>query len=308
MIELLSGFFVDHFGWLQYPIVVARQFLAAVAYGMVLFLIASGLTLIFGVTRILNFAHGAMFMVGAYLAVTAAMLAPGTFGGYVAAVLAGTLGLVLLGAVVEIGLLRRIYHAPHEFQLLVTFALVFVAGDAVKLIWGREDYGMQVPALLQGATRAFGLTFPTYRLFLIGFGFAVAIGLWLLLNRTRWGVFVRAATMDREMLSALGVDTRRLFTGVFALGAGLAGLGGALAAPIFAVGPGLHVQVIIEAFVVVVIGGMGSVGGALVGALLVGMVNAFGLLAVPGLALVMTFALMAIVLVVRPWGLFGRPE
>ncbi len=167
---------------------------------------------------------------------------------------------------------------------------------------------MPTPALLTGSSRAFGVTFPTYRLFLIGFGLVVAAVLWGVLNRTRWGVLVRAATMDRQMLSALGVNTRRLFTGVFALGAALAGLGGALAAPIVAVGPSLHVQVIIDAFVVVVIGGMGSVTGALVGSLLVGLVNAFGVLAFPALAVVMTFALMAVVLVMRPWGLFGSPE
>jgi branched-chain amino acid transport system permease protein len=139
-------------------------------------------------------------------------------------------------------------------------------------------------------------------------GIAVAIGLWLVLHRTRWGVFVRAATMDRDMLSALGVDTRGLFTTVFALGAGLAGLGGALAAPVVAVGPGLHVQVIIDAFVVVVIGGMGSVAGAFVASLLVGIVNAFGVLAFPAAAVVITFACMAIVLIVRPRGLFGVAE
>jgi branched-chain amino acid transport system permease protein len=164
------------------------------------------------------------------------------------------------------------------------------------------------PALLGGATRALGLTFPTYRLFLIAVGVAVAIGLWLVLHRTRWGVLVRAATMDRDMLSALGVNTRVLFTTVFALGAGLAGLGGALASPVVAVGPGLHVQVIIDAFVVVVIGGMGSVAGALVASLLVGIVNAFGVLAFPAAAVVLTFACMAIVLIVRPRGLFGVAE
>lgn len=308
MIDLVSAFFVDHFGWMQNPVVVGRQLLAAVSYGMMLFLIASGLTLIFGVTRILNFAHGGMFMIGAYLAVTAGLMLPANLPGFLLILLVGLVGLMLLGAAVEVGLLRRIYRAPHEFQLLLTFALVFVIGDAVKLIWGRQDYRLEVPDFLQGASRALGLTFPTYRLFLIGFGLLVAAGLWYILNRTRWGIFVRSATMDRDMLSALGVNTGRLFTGVFALGAGLAGLGGALAAPIFAVGPGLHVQVIIEAFVVVVIGGMGSIGGALVGALLVGLVNAFGVLAFPDLALVMTFALMAIVLVVRPRGLFGKPE
>ena len=167
---------------------------------------------------------------------------------------------------------------------------------------------MVAPTLLSGSTQALGLTFPIYRLFLIATGIAVALGLWLVLHRTRWGIFVRAATMDREMLSALGVNTRRLFTTVFAAGAALAGLGGALAAPVVAVGPGLHVQVIIDAFVVVVIGGMGSVAGAFVASLLVGVVNAFGVLAFPNLAVVLTFAVMAIVLIVRPWGLFGTPE
>ena len=306
--EQLTEFLTLHFGWMQYPVVIARQLLAAVSNGMLLFLISVGLALIFGVSRILNFAHGVMFMLGAYLAVTIAMVAPATAGAYAAALIGGAAGLFILGIAIETGLLRRIYRAPHEFQLLLTFALVFIFGDVVKLLWGREDYSMEVPSLLAGSTRALGLTFPTYRLFLIGFGLLVAAALWYLLHRTRWGVFVRAATMDRQMLSALGVNTERLFTAVFALGAALAGLGGALAAPIIAVGPGLHVQVIIDAFVVVVIGGMGSVFGALVGSLLVGVVNAFGLLAFPGLALVFTFALMAVVLVVRPWGLFGSPE
>ena len=158
------------------------------------------------------------------------------------------------------------------------------------------------------ARQALGVTFPTYRLFLIVAGIAVALGLWFVLHKTRWGIFVRAATMDRAMLGALGVNTRVLFTTVFALGAALAGLGGALAAPIVSIGPGLHVQVIIDAFVVVVIGGMGSVMGAFVASLLVGLVNAFGILAFPGLSVVLTFALMAVVLIVRPWGLFGTPE
>jgi branched-chain amino acid transport system permease protein len=306
--ELFAEFFAQHFGWAQNPVVMARQLLAAVSNGMLLFLIASGLTLIFGVTRILNFAHGVMFMIGAYLAFTVALLMPGTTGTFFAALVGGAAGLAALGVLVETGLLRRIYHAPHEYQLLLTFGLVFIFGDVVKLVWGREDHTVAVPALLTGSTKAMGVTFPTYRLFLIVFGLLMAVGLWFILHRTRWGIFVRAATMDREMLGALGVNTRRLFTGVFALGAALAGLGGALAAPIVAVGPGLHVQVIIEAFVVVVIGGMGSIVGALAGALLVGVVNAFGLLAFPGLALVLTFALMALVLIVRPWGLFGTPE
>jgi len=306
--EALAEFLLQHFGWVQNPLVVARQLLAAVSNGMLLFLISAGLSLIFGVSRIINFAHGALFMVGAYVALTVALAGPGTMGAFLAALIGASCGLFVLGVILEVGLLRRIYHAPHEFQLLLTFALVLIFGDVVKLIWGREDHSMAVPSLLTGSTKALGLTFPTYRLFLIVFGLLVALGLWLLLHRTRWGIFVRAATMDRQMLSALGVNTGLLFTGVFGLGAALAGLGGALAAPIVAIGPGLHVQVIIDAFVVVVIGGMGSIAGALAGSLLVGVVNAFGLLAFPGLALVLTFALMAVVLVVRPWGLFGTPE
>ena len=301
MIDLV----VQQFAWVQNPVVVARQLLAGVSNGMLLFLISAGLSLIFGVLRIINFAHGALFMFGAFIAVS--MMTEGT-GAFAAALIGSAAGLAVLGALLEIGLLRRIYHAQHEYQLLLTFALVFILGDVAKLIWGREDHSVSVPSVLTGSARALGLTFPTYRLFLIGVGIVVAIALWWVLHRTRWGVFVRAATMDRGMLSALGVNTRWLFTAVFALGAALAGLGGALAAPIVAVGPGLHVQVIIDAFVVVVIGGMGSVLGALVASLLVGIVNAFGILAIPGAAVVLTFALMAVILIVRPHGLFGTPE
>ena len=306
--DALPELFAQHFGWITNPVVVARQLLAGVANGMLLFLISAGLSLIFGVSRILNFAHGVMFMVGAYLALTIALLVPESAGGFALALAGGMLGLAVLGAMTESALLRRVYRAPHEFQLLLTFALVLIVGDLVKLIWGREDQTLAVPDLLSGSTQALGVTFPIYRLFLIGAGVVIAIALWWLLNRTRWGIFVRAATMDRQMLSALGVNTKQLFTGVFALGTALAGLGGALAAPIVAVSPGLHVSVIIDAFVVVVIGGMGSIAGALVGSLLVGIVNAFGVLAFPGLSVVLTFAVMAVILIVRPWGLFGAPE
>jgi len=293
------------------PVVLARQTLAGISNGMLLFLISAGLTLIFGVLRVLNFAHGALFMIGAFIAWTIGTWAGGSSIGFFAALAVAALVLAILGSIIEITLLRRIYRAPHEFQLLLTFALVFIAGDVVKLIWGREDQSTPMPELLSGSTEAMGLVFPTYRLFLIAVGLLVAAGLWWLLHRTRWGILIRAATNDRDMLGALGTDTRRLFTTVFALGVALAGLGGALAAPrvpIVSVGPGLHVQVIIDAFVVVVIGGMGSVLGALVASLLVGIVNAWGVLALPGWSVVLTFACMAVVLIVRPWGLFGSQE
>lgn len=304
MLELIA----QHFAWAQNPVVLARQTLAGISNGMLLFLISAGLSLIFGVLRILNFAHGVLFMLGALIAMSIASLLPVSLAGFAAALAGAAAGLALCGIAIETTLLRRIYRAPHEMQLLLTFALVFIVGDAARLIWGREEHSVEKPAILAGSAHAFGLVFPLYRLFLIATGVVVAAGLWLMLYRTRWGIFIRAATMDRQMLSALGINTRTLFTAVFALGAALAGLGGALAAPVVAVGPGLHVQVIVDAFVVVVIGGLGSVLGAFVASLLVGLVNAFGVLAFPGLAVVLTFACMAIVLIVRPRGLLGTAE
>ena len=306
--SFLGDLLAQHLGWMNNPTVVARQALAGLSNGMLLFLIAAGLSLIFGVSRVINFAHGALFMLGAYLAATVVRAASPEPWAFPLALAAATVGMFVVGALVEVGLLRRIYRADHAFQLLLTFGLVLVLGDVVKLLWGREDHSVAMPDLLSGSARLVTVTFPVYRLFLIGIALAVALGLWLLLHRTRWGILIRAATMDRQMLNALGVNVNALYTGVFALGAALAGLAGALAAPIVAVGPGLHVQVIIDAFVVVVIGGMGSVSGALAGALLVGLANAFGLLAFPALAVVVTFAVMAVVLIVRPWGLLGTPE
>jgi branched-chain amino acid transport system permease protein len=305
--DVLAEFLSQHFAWATNPTVIARQMLAGISNGVLLFLISAGLSLIFGVSRILNFAHGVLFMLGAYVTASVTGLVSESLG-FLGALALSAGGLFMVGALIETTLLRRIYRAAHEFQLLLTFALVFVIGDLVKLVWGREDRVVAMPALLTGSTRAFGVTFPMYRMFLIGVGVLVALALWLFLNRTRWGILVRAATMDRQILGALGVNTRTVFTVVFSLGAALAGLAGALAAPIVAVGPGLQVQVLVDAFVVVVIGGMGSVVGALVASLLVGIVNAFGVLAFPALALVVTFLVMAIVLIARPWGLFGQPE
>lgn len=306
--DLVAELFTQHFAWITNPVVVTRQALAGLANGMLLFLIAAGLSLIFGVSRIINFAHGTLFMLGAYVAVAVTGAVARSPWQFVLALIAAPVGLFVVGALFEVFCLRRIYRADHAFQLLLTFALVLVLGDLVKLVWGREDHSVQAPDVLTGSVSLAGVTFPRYRLFLILVGFATAVALWALLHRSRWGVFVRAATMDREMLNALGVNVKALYTTVFALGTALAGLAGALAAPVMAVGPGLHAQVIIDAFVVVVIGGMGSLWGALVGAILVGQANAFGLLAFPALAVVVTFAVMAVVLIARPWGLLGRPE
>jgi branched-chain amino acid transport system permease protein len=275
---------------------------------MVLFLIASGLSLIFGVTRIVNFAHGSFYMLAAYLAYTlAAMLPLGGASFYVAVALAAV-ALGALGAGVEMALLRRVYRAPELYQLLLTFALVLVVSDLVKLAWGSENKTGPAAPGLAGAIRIVGQLVPTYDLALIALGPAVAAALWWLFYRTRWGVLIRAATQDREMVALLGVDQARLFTGVFALGCALAGLAGALQIPRQALTTVMDAAIITEAFVVVVVGGMGSVPGALLAAVVIGVIDAFGVLVLPRATLMLTFVVMAVVLVVRPWGLLGRPE
>jgi branched-chain amino acid transport system permease protein len=275
---------------------------------MVLFLIASGLSLIFGVTRVVNFAHGSFYMLAAYLAYTLAAVLPfGAAAFYVAVGLAAII-LGALGAVVEMALLRRVYRAPELYQLLLTFALVLVVSDVVKLVWGSENKTGPAAPGLAGAVRIAGQFVPTYDLALIALGPAVAAALWWLFYRTRWGVLIRAATHDREMVALLGVDQARLFTGVFALGSLLAGLAGALQISRQAVTTVMDAAIITEAFVVVVVGGMGSVPGALLAAIVIGVIDAFGVLVLPRATLVLTFVVMAVVLVVRPWGLLGRPE
>ncbi len=284
------------------------QLLSGLANAMFLFLVASGLSLIFGVTRIVNFAHGSFYMLAAYLTYSLAAalpLGPGAF--YAGALLAAVL-VAGLGGLVEVLLLRRVYRAPELYQLLLTFALVLIAADAVRLLWGADNKtGPPAPGLA-GSVPVAGQLFPSYDLAVIAFGPLVALGLWVVFHRTRWGVLIRAATQDREMVAALGVDQSRLFTGVFVLGSFLAGLGGALQVPRVALTTVMDTTVIVEAFVVVVIGGMGSVWGALLASLLIGVLNAYGVLVLPKISIVLMFLVMAVVLIVRPWGLLGRPE
>jgi branched-chain amino acid transport system permease protein len=283
------------------------QFLTGLASAASLFLVASGLSIIFGVTRIVNFAHGAFYMLGAYVAFTLSERfsgATGFWGGIIAAALivAG------VGVLVEMVLLRRIYHVPELFQLLATFGLTLMVEDLVVLIWGPSDLlGRRAPGF-KGAVDFFGQNIPTYDLFLIVFGPLVLGLLWLLFRRTRWGVLVRAATQDRDMVAALGVNQKWLFTSVFALGVFLAGLGGALQIPREAVNHAMDLQIIVEVFVVVVIGGLGSIVGAFVAAVLVSELNAFGILIFPKISIILVFLVMAAVLIVRPWGLFGKQE
>ncbi|MDQ2927901.1 MAG: ABC transporter permease [Pseudomonadota bacterium] len=295
------------------------QILTGLASASTLFLVASGLSLIFGVTRIVNFAHGSFFMVGLYAAVALA----GAFGagplGFWGGVLVASLAVAALGALIEMLVLRRLYAAPELYQLLATFALVLVIRDAALWAWGPEDIlGPRAPGM-KGAIDVLGLPFPSYDVFLIFVGPVVLGALWLLLTRTRWGLLVRAATQDREMLGALGVNQRWLFTSVFALGTSLAALGGALQMPHEPANLNLDLALIGEVFVVVVVGGMGSIVGAFVAAVLIAMVKAVCIAAgsidlfgasfpLSKLTLVAEFMVMAIVLVWRPWGLFGKPQ
>jgi branched-chain amino acid transport system permease protein len=284
------------------------QLLSGLANAMFLFLIASGLSLIFGVTRIVNFAHGSFYMLAAYLTYSLAAALPGGPAAFYLAALLAALAVAAIGGLIEVLLLRRVYRAPELYQLLLTFALVLITADVVRWVWGADNKtGPSAPGLA-GSVPVAGQLFPSYDLAIIVFGPLVALGLWLLFHRTRWGVLIRAATQDREMVAALGVDQSRLFTSVFVLGSFLAGLGGALQVPRLALTTVMDTSVIVEAFVVVVIGGMGSVWGALLASLLIGVLNAFGVLLLPKIAIVLIFVVMAVVLVVRPWGLLGRPE
>jgi branched-chain amino acid transport system permease protein len=286
---------------------LAIQFLNGLASASSLFLVASGLTIIFGVTRVVNFAHGSLYMLGAYIALTIVSQLPRDPWIYWSGILVASVVVGLVGVAIEMLLLRRIYHAPELFQLLATFGVVLVVEDVALWIWGPEDrLGPRAPGL-RGAVEILGQRFPQYELLLIAIGPVVLLLLWLLFTRTRWGTLVRAATQDREMVAALGVDQRWLFTSVFFLGAFLAGLGGALQVARAPTTLHMDLDIIAEVFVVTVVGGMGSVPGAFLAALLISQMHAFGIMVFPKITLVLTFLVMAVVLVVRPYGLLGRP-
>jgi branched-chain amino acid transport system permease protein len=282
---------------------ILLQFLNGLAAASSLFLLAAGLSLIFGVSRIVNFAHGSLFMLGMYLSVWLAASI-----GYWPSVGIAALAVAGAAALIEMLVLRRLYKAPELLQLLATFALVLLIRDLALWAWGPEDMlGPRAPGF-RGAVTIAGSRFPTYDLLLIALGPTVFVFLHLLLTRTRWGTLVRAATQDREMASALGVNQRWLFTGVFALGGALAGLGGALATPQEPASLGVDLATISDAFVVVVVGGLGSIPGAFLAALVIGEVKAFCIgLGYSKVTLAVEFVVMAVVLVVRPWGLLGKP-
>ena len=283
------------------------QLLNGLAAASSLFFVAAGLSLIFGVTRIVNFAHGSFFMAGIYIAYSVVERFASSIGFWPSLAVAA-LAVGVLGAVIEMLLLRRIYKAPELFQLLATFALVLVLKDAVLWLWGPEELlGPRAPGLA-GSVSILGRQFPMYDLFLIVAGPVVLALLWLLLTRTRFGTLVRAATQDREMVGALGVNQAWLFTAVFALGAMLAGLGGALQLPREPANLEMDLHIIGSAFVVVVVGGMGSFSGALLGGLMIGIVQSVMSTLWPEGARLMIYVAMAAVLLLRPHGLLGRKE
>ena len=282
------------------------QLLTGLAGASSLFLVAAGLTIIFGVTRVVNFAHGSLYMLGAYIGWTILSRLPRDPASFALGILFTACVTAAIGAALEMALLRRIYRAPELLQLLATFGVVLMTQDATLKIWGAADLSLSRPPWLRGFVDVLGSRFPIYDLALIVIGPLVLGMLWLLFTRTRWGTLVRAATEDRDMVAALGVDQRVLFTSVFALGAGLAGLGGALALPDGSANLQMDLSVITDAFVVVVVGGLGSLPGAFLASLLIALLQAFGIVLLPKVTLILVFAVMAVVLVVRPNGLLGR--
>lgn len=284
------------------------QFLTGLANAAALFLVASGLSIIFGVTRIVNFAHGSFYMLGAYAGYTLINIMGGSFLGFWVAILLAALFGGLIGVIVELTILRRVYQAPELFQLIATFGVILVIQDLALVTWGSEDLlGPRAP-LLKGAIDIGGALLPTYDIALILLSPLVLGGLWLLFNRTRWGILVRAATQDREMVGALGVNQAWLFTGVFFLGSALAALGGAAQLPKGGATLMMDFSILAAVFVVVVVGGMGSIAGAFLAAVLISELNSFGILVWAESTLVLMFAVMAIVLIFRPYGLLGTPE
>jgi len=297
---------------------IFEQLLNGLQYGVMLFLMAAGLTLVFGIMNMVNLAHGSLYMVGAYLTVAATQWT----GNYALGVALGLLGTLLAGMLVEVVALRTLYERDHLDQVLATFGLILFFNELVAILWGRAAVYASLPKWLQGHIPLFaGSTYPVYRALIIGVGLLAAALLWYVVTRTRLGMLIRAGASNRAMVAALGVNIRLLYTLVFGFGAALAGLAGLMAGPIYAVQPGMGELILIQVFVVIVIGGIGSIRGALVGALIVGVVDTMGraflkpLLgtilsptaaesAGPALASMLIYLLMAVVLAVKPAGLF----
>jgi branched-chain amino acid transport system permease protein len=281
---------------------ILANVLNGLSWGMLLFLISVGLTTVFGVMGVLNFAHGSLFMLGAYLC----MQLVRWLGSFWLGLLLGPPVVAMLAVLIERFLLRSLYGRDVSFQLLLTFGLMLFLDDGVRIVWGAAYHVVNPPEILSGVIPLFSQTYPIYRIFLVILGPLVGAALWAFFAFTRWGKILRAAAMDREMAEIAGVRVPLMFTAVFAFGAWLAALGGALAAPHQSVGPAMGERIIIESFIVVVIGGMGSFPGAFVGALILGLLSSFGTTLLPDVQMALPYILLAFVLLTRPRGLFGE--
>ncbi|GAA4015551.1 branched-chain amino acid ABC transporter permease [Actimicrobium antarcticum] len=270
--------------------------------GMLLFLLASGLTLIFGMLGVINFAHGALYMLGAYLCFDVSHRS----GSFTLGVLVATATVGLVGMAMERFTLRPLYNRPHFYQLILTFGFILVITEAVKIFWGLGYKEVTMPEMLSGTVDMFDSTIPIYRLFIIGFGATVSLGLFLVLERSTFGMLVRAASSDGEMVQLLGLPASRIRTSVFGFGAALAGLAGAISTPLFPIELGMATTTIIDCFVVIILGGLGNIRGVVAAALLIGMVRAVGYTFMPSWVDVLTFALLIVTLLTRPQGLFSR--
>jgi branched-chain amino acid transport system permease protein len=279
-----------------------NQSVNALSQAALLFFLGVGLTLIFGIMRIVNFAHGSLYMLGAFIGYSLAHLT----GNYWVALALAPIVVGAIGTAFELVILRRLYRRDAHAFLMVTFGLALVVNEAVRLIWGPDALQVPPPRLLSGIVFLLGEPFPVYRLFLAASGVVVALAIWQLLERTRLGLLIRATSQNAEMVHALGIDVNLVRSAVFGIGCGLAALGGVLAAPLVTASHGMAATVIIDAFVIVIIGGMGSFLGSLIGALLLAFVQVFGNYYLPDFALVFMYLLMLLVLVVRPGGLLGK--
>jgi branched-chain amino acid transport system permease protein len=279
------------------------QLLNGIQYGFLLFLVASGLTLLFGIMGIINLAHGSFYMIGAYLAYWLS----GMTGSLWLGILLGLPLALLLGYAVERFAISFLYRRDHLYQVLLTFALILVFNELQRILWGNDVHGVAIPAALAGSIPLTeNQVYPVYRLFISAACIVIAAAMYWVIQKTRLGMMIRAGSSNREMVQALGIDVNRLFAIVFSLGVALAAFAGMLAAPVDSVYPGMGENILIISFVVVVIGGTGSIKGAFVGAMLIGLVSTFGKVLLPEMASMAVYAMMAVILLWRPQGLFGR--
>jgi branched-chain amino acid transport system permease protein len=286
----------------DYISILPIQILHGLVYGMLLFLLASGLTLIFGMMGVLNFAHGALYMIGAYFSFSV-LLWTGQF--WLSLIIAPVL-VALVGLLIERVFLRKVHVYGHVAELLVTFGIAFILEDVVMILWGSEPLKIEIPAILAGSLSMFGDTYPTYRLFILVVSLLVFVFLSLILTKTRAGIIVRAAVDNKEMVGALGFNVPLIFLLLFGVGAWLAGLAGVIGGPYLMTHPGMGAVILVDLFVVVVLGGLGSIRGALLAAILIGEIQSFGVLFLPQFALFFQYLLLAAVLILKPEGLLGE--